>query len=161
MSESVVLVTGGGRGIGRAICQRFASNGAQVIAASRNVTELEETKSLIEKNGGRCEIHPTDVCKPDDVGALVETTVSRFGRIDVMINNAGVALLGAIEELKVDQFDAMLTVNVNAVYYGCRAVWPIMKKQGSGVIIKLCDQFNFMARDVFGVPSQKKMIPVA
>jgi len=135
MSESVVVVTGGGRGIGRAICQRFASSGAQVIAASRKVNELEETKSLIEKDGGCCEIHPTDVCKPDDMAALVETTVSRFGRIDVMINNAGVAMLGAIEELPADQFDVMLTVNVRAVYLGCRAVWPVMKKQGAGVIV--------------------------
>ena len=135
MNESVVVVTGGGRGIGRAICQRFASSGARIVAAARSTDELEETKTLIEQAGGCCETHPTDVSKSDDIALLVETTTNRFGRIDVLINNAGVAELGTLEELSPDHFESMLTVNVKAVYYGCRAVWPIMRKQGGGVII--------------------------
>jgi len=135
MSESVVIVTGGGRGIGRAICRRFADSGAQVVAAARSQNELDETKSLIEQSGGRCETILTDVTQPDQIGHLIETTVSRFGRIDVMVNNAGVALLGNIEELTPELFESMLTVNVRAMYHGCRAVWPVMKKQREGVII--------------------------
>ncbi len=135
MSESVVVVTGGGRGIGRAICQRFASGGAQVVAAARSQNELDETKSLIEQSGGRCETIVTDVTQPDQIANMIESTLSQFKRIDVMVNNAGVALLGNIEELTPDLFESMLTVNVRAMYYGCRAVWPVMKKQGEGVII--------------------------
>lgn len=135
MNESIVVVTGGGRGIGRAICQRFANSDAQVVAAARSQNELDETKSLIEKNGGRCETIVTDVTQPDQIANLIETTLSRFARIDVMINNAGVAHLGNIEELTPDLFESMLTVNVRAMYHGCRSVWPTMKKQGEGVII--------------------------
>ncbi|MCZ6771808.1 MAG: SDR family NAD(P)-dependent oxidoreductase [Proteobacteria bacterium] len=135
MAERVVIVTGGGRGIGRAICQRFAADGAQVVAASRSTPDLEETKELIEAAGGRCSIHATDVCCEDDINGLIETTLGRHGRVDVMVNNAGVAPLANIEELDASLFDTIMSVNVRAVFLGCRAVWPVMKKHGGGVII--------------------------
>lgn len=135
MGESIVVVTGGGRGIGRAICMRFAEGGAHVIAASRAVDNLEETKRAVEAAGGTCSIHATDVCSEDEITSLIETTVGRHGRVDVLVNNAGVAPLGMIEELDPALFETILSVNVKAVFLGCRAVWPVMKKQGSGVII--------------------------
>ncbi len=135
--ESVVVVTGGGRGIGRAICQRFATDGAQVVAASRTPRELAETRDLIEAAGGRCHIQLTDVCQPDDINVLVEGPAGRLGRIDVLVNCAGTAPLSEIEELDPSLFEAVVAVNVTAVYLGCRAVWPVMRKQGGGVIINI------------------------
>ena len=137
MGHRGVVVTGGGRGIGRAICLRFAADGAQVVAASRSETELTQTRGLIEASGGRCDVQPTDVCQPDDIGALVESTVARWGRLDVLVQCAGVAPLGTIEEFDPALFETTLAVNVTAVYRGCRAVWPVMRKQGGGVIVNI------------------------
>ncbi|MEK6674748.1 MAG: SDR family oxidoreductase [Planctomycetota bacterium] len=137
MKEAVVIVTGGGRGIGRAVCTRFASAGAQVIAAARTVAELDETCRTIQSSGGRCEACATDVCSPDDIDALIDRTRQRFGRIDVLVNNAGIAPQSAIEELDEALFDLIWLVNVKAIYRTCRAVWPVMRSQGAGVIVNI------------------------
>ena len=137
MRETIVVVTGGGRGIGRSICRRFAAGGAQVIAASRSVNEINETKSLIENAGGRCHVAPTDLSKPLEIQALMDGVVDRYGCVDVLVNCAGVGLLRKIEELDPKSFEAILSVNVIAVYYTCRAVWPIMKAGNGGVIVNI------------------------
>ena len=137
MGSSVVVVTGGGRGIGRAICQRFAADGVQVVAASRTIAELEETRRIIEYAGGRCHVQPTDVCVPEDIDSLIENAAGRFGRIDVLVNCAGVAPQSAIEELEPALFTTIMAVNVDAVYHACRRVWPVMKTQKSGVIVNI------------------------
>ena len=137
MEDAVVVVTGGGRGIGRAICQRFAAAGAQVVAASRAVDELKETQRLIEQAGGNCHVDVTDVGLTDEVDSLIDDTMDRFGRIDVLVNNAGMGPLSNIEELSSSLFETLMAVNVNGVYCACRAVWPVMRKQGDGVIINI------------------------
>ena len=135
MDRAVVVVTGGGRGIGRAVCERFAADGAQVVAASRTHGELEQTRQRIESAGGSCQIMPTDVCSAGEVEALIDDVNRRFGRIDVLVNCAGAAPIAKIEALDPKLFDALMAVCVGAVYRGCRAVWPIMRRQGGGVII--------------------------
>ena len=135
--DSSVVVTGGGRGTGRAICQRFAADGAQVVAASRTLAELDETRRIIEQAGGRCHVQPTDVCVPEEIDSLIESTAKRFGRIDVLVNCAGIAPQSGIEELEPALFTTIMAVNVNAVYHGCRRVWPVMKTQKSGVIVNI------------------------
>ena len=137
MNASVVVVTGGGRGIGRAICERFATAGAQMVAASRSAEDLRETCQSISAAGGHCLSQPTDVGEPDEVSALIETTASRFGRIDVLVNCAGVAPLAKIEDLDPALFDTVMAVNVRSVYHACRAVWPVMKARGEGVIVNM------------------------
>jgi len=137
VSDHVVLVTGAGRGIGRAIAVRFAKEGARIVAASRTIGELDETRRLIESSGGNCDVQCTDVSKPEEVRALVESVVRRLERIDVLVNCAGAAVLSAIEDLDPTRFEHMMDVNVRAVYHGCRAVWPVMKAQGGGVIISM------------------------
>ncbi len=148
--NQVVVVTGGGRGIGRAICQRFALDGAQVVAAARSMEELEETKKLCEnaetqksrnaetKGGaGRCHVQVTDVSMPQEIEALIDSTVDRFKRVDVLVNCAGVAPTAIIEDLEPELFRTILAVNVDATYYGCRKVWGVMKSQGGGVIVNI------------------------
>ncbi len=137
MAGQIVIVTGGGRGIGRAVCRRFAAEGDRVVAAARSPEELEETRRIIAAEGGQCVTQPTDVSSPDDIDALIETTLRRERRIDVLVNNAGAAPQSEIEDLDENLFRAILSVNVDAVYRGCRSVWPVMVRQGGGVIVNL------------------------
>ncbi len=136
MNGEVVVVTGGGRGIGRAICRRFAAAGARVIAAARTADQLAETKRLIDAEGGFCETIQTDVASPGEVDAMIDFAVRRCGGIAVLVNNAGVAPNAPIESADLEVFEAMIGVNVNAVFYACRAVWPVMQKRG-GVIVNI------------------------
>ncbi len=137
MADQVVVVTGAGRGIGRAVCLRFAADGAQIVAASRTSRELNDTRTLVEKAGGQCDTIPTDMCEADDIAALIETTVSRHQRIDVLVNCAGVAPLSDIEQLEPQLFGLIQTVNMEAIYHASRAVWPVMKAGSGGVIVNI------------------------
>jgi len=137
MADQVVVVTGGGRGIGRSVCQRFASDGDQVVAVARSESELEKTQTGIASSGGQCHIHKADVTASDQVEAMIHETVEKFGRVDVLVNCAGVAALASIEELDAQTFDQVVAVNMRAIYSTCRAVWPTMRKQGGGVIVSI------------------------
>ncbi len=137
MASKVVIVTGGGRGIGRAIGERFAGDAAQIVIASRSQDDLESACAAISDAGGTCHTEQTDVCEPDDINFLVENTIERFGRVDVLVNNAGLAPIVNIEDLNPSLFEAIQLVNCDAVYHGSRAVWPHMKKQGEGVIVNI------------------------
>jgi len=131
------MVTGGGRGIGRAICQRFAEAGATVIAAARSDGDLAETQGLVETAGGVCRVMKTDVTRVEELDALVAMADREFGRIDVLVNNAGKAEHSPMDDFDPDTFDRMVAVNINAVFYACRAVWPIMRRRGEGVIVNI------------------------
>ncbi len=134
---SVVVVTGGGRGIGRAVCRKFAQSGWQVVAISRTQGDLEETASIVSGESGRCAIRAADVTDLSAVSAAIEHTVAEHGRIDALINCAGVAPVAGVEALTPDDLDRMLSVNVRGVYLTCRAVWPAFKKQQDGVIVNI------------------------
>ena len=137
MSEKVAIVTGGGRGIGRAICEGLATAGMQVVALARSRQELDETAAIIEKAGGTCRGEPVDVRDGVALDALIARVATELGRVDVLVNNAGVAPLASIEETDPAMFDETMGVNVGAVYRACRAVWPLMRKQGAGVIVSI------------------------
>lgn len=137
MSGTVVVVTGAGRGIGRAVCERFARDGAVVVAAARTASELEETRRLVSSAGGQCLCVPTDVANEDEVDALIRTSVDRLGRVDVLVNCAGMAPVAPMESLDSRLFHAVMAVNVTAVYLATRAVWPIMSRWNSGVIVNI------------------------
>lgn len=135
-SQRVVVVTGGGRGIGRAVCIRFAKDGAQIVAVSRTASELAETKSLVERAGGQCHVQAVDITKTEPTQSMMQDVIKRFGRIDVLVNAAGIAPLGMIEELTPEVFDNILAVNVRAIYLTSRAAWPALKTSG-GVIVNI------------------------
>ncbi len=156
VTNPVVVVTGGGRGIGRAICRRFAAERWSVIASSRSEQELEETRRLIEREGGHCQTQVADVCSPPDIDALIESAVSKFGRIDVLINNAGIAPNTDMEGLEPSLFETLTAVNMEAVYYACRTVWPVMRRQGAGVIINVSSIASTEAFDGFAAYGASK-----
>ena len=137
LDGKVALVTGAGRGIGRAIAQRFARDGWRIAAAARTASELDETQQLIESAGGACLAVPTDLTDATAIGTLVEKTEQKFGGVHLLVNCAGTVTMTGIEELEQVAFDRMHAVNERAVFTLCRAVWPVMRRAGGGVIVNL------------------------
>lgn len=144
-SGKVVIVTGAGRGIGRAVCVRFAADRGQIVALSRTAPELAETKKLVEGADGQCTVAPTDVTKPDQVEGAMADVQKRFGRIDVLVNCAGVAPLSMIEEMSAEIFDSVWAVNVRAMYVASRAAWKPLKAS-AGAIVNIS---SVASRDAF------------
>jgi len=134
LSGKTIIVTGAGRGIGRAIARRLAAARASVVLAARKERELEETRRLIP---GNCLAVSADLTRADEVDRLIDESLTAFGRIDGLVNNAGVAPCSPIESFEPDQFDALVAINIRAVYLCCRAVWSRMAESGGGVIVNM------------------------
>ncbi len=131
------IVTGAGRGIGRAIARRLASSGANVAIASRTHEQLSETKMLIDRAGGHALAVVADVTRLEDVERLVAETRLAFGGVNILVNNAGVAPLAMIEQMEPQVFDRLLATNARSVFLCCRAVWPILSATGGGTIVNI------------------------
>jgi NAD(P)-dependent dehydrogenase (short-subunit alcohol dehydrogenase family) len=146
LEGQVAIVTGAGRGIGRAIALALARAGADVAVASRTVAELEAAAEEILALGRRALVVPTDVTDEDAVRALVGTCVSELGRLDVMVNNAGVAPFTAtFMETRPDGFDRYFRANFESVVYGTRAAGEVLLGQGSGCVLNLASIDGYMA----------------
>ncbi len=137
MKDQVIVITGASRGIGQATALTLARAGAQIVAVARSADGLAETRSLIESEGGRCHTISADVGSFDAVSQLMASTRSDFGRVDVLINNAGAAPVLNMQDCDVAVFDRMMAINCHAVFYACRAVWPIFIDQGGGRIVNI------------------------
>jgi len=137
MKSPVVIVTGAGRGIGRAICECFVREGATVVAAARSRDQLLETQQRVAALPGRCIVRATDVTAVEQLRGLIEFTEREFSRIDILVNNAGATSVGPVKELSTIDFETLLRVNVAAVFYACKFVWPIMERNGGGVIVNI------------------------
>ncbi len=132
------IVTGGGRGIGRATALALAANGADVVVAARTQREIEETAEAIEALGRRGLAIPADVSDPDDVDQLVETTLEVFEKIDILVNNAGIIRpIDWVVETDVDDWLYNIEVNLMSVFLCSRAVLPDMMARESGKIINV------------------------
>jgi NAD(P)-dependent dehydrogenase (short-subunit alcohol dehydrogenase family) len=127
--SQVVLITGCSTGIGRNLVQWLAQAGYSVVATARKMATLDDIQAALKL--------PLDVTQQDSVDQAVEQTVQRLGRIDVLVNNAGYALRGAVEEIPVEQVQRMFDVNVYGVMRMIRAVAPLMRQQGAGRIINI------------------------
>ncbi|QDU56616.1 putative oxidoreductase [Aeoliella mucimassa] len=134
--EKVVVITGASSGLGAATARHLAANGAIVVLAARRADRIQ---ALAEELGGdeKAIAVETDVTDLQQVQRLVDTAVERYGRVDVMINNAGLMQQSPLEACKVDEWDNMIDVNIKGVLYGIAAVLPQMKKQKSGHIINV------------------------
>lgn len=138
MSGRVAIVTGGSKGLGFAMASGLASAGADVVLVSRTESEAVESAEQIAANyGGQAIGLKADVTSPEQVDAVVAHTLDKFGRIDVLVNNAGINIRGPIDELTYDEFQQVQRVNCDAVWLCSRAVTPQMKQQGKGRIINL------------------------
>ena len=133
----VALVTGAGRGIGRAIAVAFAAEGAAVALAARSRADLAGVAGEIRERDGRALAVPTDVTQDGAVEALVDQTLTDLGRIDVLVTSAGTAAFGAVSDSKPGDWDTMLALNLRAVMVCCRAVLPAMLRQRTGTILNV------------------------
>jgi len=147
----VALVTGGGRGIGRAIALGLAAAGADVAVAARTAAELETVAAAIRHGGRRALAVPTDMMVRDAVAAMVERTIAEFGRLDVLVNNAGGVLVcsndpGALWVATHDDasWDATLTLNLTSAYWASKAVLPSMLARGYGRIINVGSGYSLV-----------------
>ena len=138
LRDRVYVVTGASRGLGRAAVQRLASvEGHHVIATARDPAQLEPMHSRLAMLGCRIDCHPLDVTDDASVAALRDWLAERFGRIHVLINNAGGSFSHNLEDLSPNGFDAVVRNNLHQVFYCCSAVRPIMAEQGGGRIINI------------------------
>jgi NAD(P)-dependent dehydrogenase (short-subunit alcohol dehydrogenase family) len=134
---AVVAVTGASAGIGRECVLAFARQGAHVAAAARRLDRLEALATEVRALGAEVLVLKTDVGEPDDVKRFVEATVERFGRLDVLVNNAGYGVRGTVEETPAASYERLMRVNYLGTVYGCQAAIPIMRRQGAGVIVNV------------------------
>ncbi len=125
--DKVCLVTGGGSGIGRAVCALFAAEGGQVAVVNRSAEKGEATVQAITQAGGQAVSIQADVGIPAQLQAAVASTVARWGRIDVLVNNAAMMTFTPIADLSVDAWDRLMTVNLRAVFLGCKYALPHMR----------------------------------
>ncbi|MCF6367777.1 SDR family oxidoreductase [Rhizobium halophilum] len=135
--EKIVLITGASSGIGAGIARELAKAGATLMLGARRTDRLEELAAEIHGDGARVAIRRLDVTDREDVAAFAEAARQQFGRVDVMINNAGVMPLSLMASLKVDEWNQMVDVNIKGVLYGIAAVLPEMTERGSGHIINI------------------------
>ena len=134
----VAVITGAGRGIGRAIALAYAREGARLALAARSDSELEEVVSEVSGMGAEAVAIRTDVTSQIATGRLARRTVERFGRIDVLVNNAGISgPIGPLQENDIEDWVNTVNVNLTGTFLVCRAVIPVMLEQGSGKIINL------------------------
>ena len=136
LKDKVAIVTGGGSGFGEGIARRFAAEGAKIVVNDISVAGGERVTSAVKQAGGQAIFAKADVAKAADVKAMVKATLDAFGRVDIMVNNAGythrnMPMLDVSEET----FDRIFAVNVKAIFHSARAVVPLMRRQGGGVII--------------------------
>jgi 3-oxoacyl-[acyl-carrier protein] reductase len=138
LTGRVAIVTGGGTGIGAATARLFAQQGADVVIASRTVDELEHSAERVRAlGGGRCLAVPTDVKDEEQVVRLVARTVEEFGRVDILINNAGGTRMGPLSSLPTKGWDASFDLNVKSAYFCTREAGRHMIAQKSGAIVNV------------------------
>jgi NADP-dependent 3-hydroxy acid dehydrogenase YdfG len=136
-TDKVVAITGASSGIGEATARVLAAAGAKIFIGARRSDRLERLAQEIEVAGGTVRYRALDVTNRADVEAFTNAARDAFGRLDVMVNNAGVMPLSRLDALKVDEWDRMVDVNIKGVLYGIAAALPIMQQQGSGHIVNL------------------------
>jgi NAD(P)-dependent dehydrogenase (short-subunit alcohol dehydrogenase family) len=145
LSGQVAIVTGAGSGQGRATALLFAQEGAKVVIGDINEPGATETAQLITRNeGGNALAVKADVTKRGDAQALVDTALRQYGRLDILINNAGATLFKGIDDTSEEDWDRILNTNLKSIYLCCKAAIPVMRKSGGGSIVNIASVAGLM-----------------
>jgi NADP-dependent 3-hydroxy acid dehydrogenase YdfG len=131
----VVAITGASSGIGEATALLLAERGASVVLGARRTDRLDDIVRRIRKDGGRATARAVDVTRREDLDGLVQQAVDEFGRLDVLISNAGIARLSPVADVDTDGWQAMIDVNLNGVLNGLAAALPVFRRQGEGHLV--------------------------
>lgn len=137
IKDKVIIITGASSGIGEAAAMMLADRGAKVMLAARREEQLRAITDRIVAAGGAAAFKVTDVVERDQVQRLVDATIERFGRVDVLLNNAGIMPLSLLHDLRVDEWDRTINVNLKGLLYGIAAVLPHMRERRSGHVINV------------------------
>ncbi len=156
LSGKVAIVTGAASGIGRGCAIAFAREGARVVLADIDVRGGEETAAMIAANGDEAVFVHTDVTREADVKQLVEVAIARWGRIDVLLNNAGIVLVKALEEMTEAEWDRVMAVNLKAAFLAIKHVVPHMRRSGGGAILNTGSIASFTGQRLTPVYSASK-----
>ena len=161
LAGKVAVVTGASRGLGRAMALALAEAGADLALAARSKPDLEETAHLVERAGRRALVVPTDVTSYPAVEALMHSAIEALGRLDVVINNSGVARVAPLVEWTPDQWRALLDVNLGGVFNGCRAAAAHLIAQGAGKVINVSSMLGAIGLPGYTIYSATKGAIVA
>lgn len=156
ITGKVILITGASSGIGEATARLLAEKGAIIILTGRNENKLEAITSQIIKDGARADYYQLDVTDQKDFNSCVNVILKKYGHIDVLINNAGIMLLSSVNELKVNEWKAMLDVNLKGVLNGTASVLPSMREQGKGMIVNVISTAAYRVMENSSVYSATK-----
>ena len=156
VENKVVLITGASSGIGEATARVLAARGARVVLGARRTKKLTSIAKDIESQGGAVRIRTLDVASLADVQAFADFAEKEFGRIDVMVNNAGVMPLSPLSALKVEEWNWMIDVNIRGVLHGIAAVLPGMEARGRGHIVNVSSVGGFVVQPTGAVYSATK-----
>jgi len=137
IAGKVIAITGAGSGIGRATALLLAGCGAKVVLGARRVDRLAALTDQITASGGEATYSQTDVSRREDVAALVQLAQARYGRLDVLINNAGIGPISLLDELRVADWEAMIDINLKGTLYGIAAALPLFRQQESGQFVNV------------------------
>lgn len=142
LKDKVAIVTGAGSvgpgwGNGKATAVLFAREGAKVFAVDIKLAAVEETKGIIDEEGGECKVHQADVSKSSEVKAMVERCIEAYGRIDVLHNNVGIVEVGGPVDASEESWDRVISTNLKSQFLTCKYVIPHMEKQGGGAIVNI------------------------
>jgi NADP-dependent 3-hydroxy acid dehydrogenase YdfG len=154
--NKVIAITGASSGIGRATALYLASRGGRIVLGARREEQIAAVAADIQNAGGQAIYLPTDVTRRKDLEALVQLACDHFGRLDVLVNNAGIGPISRFDALRVDDWDAMIDVNIKGVLYGIAAALPIFGQQEEGHIINVVSTAGLKIVPTMGVYAATK-----
>ena len=138
LEGKVAVITGGGKGIGKVIALNFASEGADISLAARSTAKMEEVAEEVTSLGRRALVTTTDITKVSNVERMVNRTIEQFGKIDILVNNSGIAGPTAyVHEITPEEWDTTFQVNLKGAFLCCKTIVPLMIKQGGGKIVNI------------------------
>lgn len=156
IQNKVVAITGAGRGIGRAAALHLAARGARIMLGARSEAELSDVAQRIKATGGEVGFQAIDVTKREDVEALVALACERFGCLDVFVNNAGIGPISRFDALRIDDWNAMIDVNLKGALYGIAAALPVFARQQKGHVINVLSTAGIKIVPTMGVYAATK-----